>query len=93
MAHDMSSMDMPGMDMAGMPHHGARTSHDGAPDHDGSSLCPFAAAATTMASSHAAFLSVSIAVESSLLRLPYQPFVPRGTIVPTRLPRGPPNLA
>ena len=98
-SQDMSTMDMPGMDMAGMDmsgmaHLGGHPSHDGgSQDHEGSSLCPFAAAATTMASGHTALLSVAIAVETGTVQLPDQPFVPPGTIVPTRLPRGPPSLA
>lgn len=99
MDHDMSAMGMSGMhmagmDMAGMAHHGSHPSHDGGTqDHEGSSLCPFAAAATSMAAGHAALLAVSLAVESGAILLPEEPFIPRGTIVPTRLPRGPPSLA
>lgn len=99
MAHDVSSMDMSGMDMAGMDmsgmaHQGSHPSHSGgSTDHEASSLCPFAAAATTMASGHTAVFAVTVAVEGGSVQLPDQPFVPRGTIVPTRLPRGPPSLA
>jgi hypothetical protein len=99
MSHDMSTMDMSGMDMAGMDmsgmaHAGGHPAHGGgSQDHEGSSLCPFAAAATTMASGHACLISVAVAVDSGPVLLPEQPFVPRGTIVPTRLPRGPPSLA
>ena len=95
MIHDMSSMDvsgtdMAGMNMAGMAHHGGRSSHSGGrPDHEGA-VCPFAAAATAMASGHTAVLAVSVAVEAGSMQLPDQPVVPPGTIVPTRLPRGPP---
>jgi len=81
MHDDMPGMDMPGMHMA---------QHSG---HEGSSLCPFAAAATTMASGHGAVNTVSTLVESVAVQLPEPPLVPRGTIVPTRLPRGPPGLA
>lgn len=91
---DMSGMDMAGMDMAGMTHHAGHPSHDGGTqDHEGSSLCPFAAAATSMAAGHTVLLAASEAVESGAVQIPEQPFVPRGTIVPTRLPRGPPSLA
>ena len=94
MNHDMSAMDMSGMNMAGMAHPGGHPAHGGgSQDHVGSSLCPFAAAATTMASGHAFVLSVAVAVDSGPVLLPEQPFVPRGTIVPTRLPRGPPTFA
>jgi hypothetical protein len=91
---DMSDMNMAGMDMAGMAHPGGDPSHGGgSQDHEGSSLCPFAAAATAMASGHAAAYSVAIFSESEAVQLPEQPLVPRGTIVPTRLPRGPPAVA
>ena len=94
MNHDMPAMDMSGMDMAGMTHPGGHPAHGGgSQDHEGSSLCPFAAAATTMASGHTALLSVTVAIETGPVLLPEQPFVPRGTLVPTRLPRGPPAFA
>lgn len=94
MGHDMSTADMSGMDMAGMAHAGGGPVHGThSQDHDGSSLCPFAAAATTMVSGHTAIASVAVAVETGAVLLPEPPFVPRGTIVPTRLPRGPPSLA
>ena len=94
MNHDMPAMDMSGMDMAGMTHPGGHPAHGGgSQDHEGSSLCPFAAAATTMASGHTALLSVTVAIETGPVLLPEQPFVPRGTLVPTRLPRGPPACA
>lgn len=89
MGHDMSAMDM-----SGMSHHGGQPSRGGgSQDHLGSSLCPFAAAATTMVSGHTAVIAVAGAGESGAIQLPDQPLVPRGTIVPTRLPRGPPSLA
>ena len=90
MVHDMSAMAMSGEDMA---HHADHASQDGgSPAHPGSTFCPFAAAATPMASSHAASL---LAVHSVVtkLDLPSARVVPRGTIVPTRLPRGPPSSA
>jgi len=99
MSHDMSSMDMSGMDMStmdmsGMAHPSGKPVHgSGAPDHESSSLCPFAAAAAPMATGHAALLSVAAIVDARAVRIPDLPFVPRGTIVPTRLPRGPPSLA
>ena len=99
MGHDMPSMDMSDvdmstMDMSGMLHTGSHRSHGGGPqDHEGSSACPFAAAVTAMASGHTSVYSVAIYCESRSVQLPEQRFVPRGTIVPTRLPRGPPSLA
>jgi hypothetical protein len=46
-----------------------------------------------MATGHAALLPVTATVELATVQLPDQPFVPRGTLVPNRLPRGPPSLA
>ncbi len=99
MSHDMSSMDMSGMDMAamdmsGMAHPGDEPAQgSGSQDHESSLLCPFAAAATTMANGHTTIPSVGVDVETGPVVLPERPFAPRGTIVPTRLPRGPPLLA
>lgn len=95
-AMGMSSMDMPGMDMSGMDmaNHAGRTPSDrGLPYHLGSSLCPFAAAATTMASSPTAVLVTAAQPVAHRIDLPHQAIVPRDTVVPTRLPRGPPALA
>ncbi len=96
MSHDMSDMDMSGMDMSGMDmsQHADQQSKTGSlPDHEGSGFCPFAAAATPMASWHVVTLLSVIDVITPRVNLPPQPFVPRGTIVPTSLPRGPPSLA
>jgi len=85
---DMGSMDMSGMDTsqpAGIPGHGGH-----APDHESMGICPFAAAAGTMAVLDAPSISVHSPFVSTDIDLPAQPFIPRGTIVPTRLPRGPP---
>lgn len=95
MNDDMSDMDMADMDMAGMDmaHHGTPPKRGGSPGHERLSVCPFAAAATSMASGHVA---IAIAVPPAIARqidFPFLPFVPRGTVVPTRLPRGPPALA
>lgn len=94
--HEMSAMEMAGMDMSGMglAHQAGHPSKDGGgPDHEGSSLCPFAAAATSMASSYTPVLVAIVHTVVPRIDLPSQPFVPRGTIVPTRLPRGPPTVA
>ena len=93
MTHGMSATDMAGMDMSGMdmsPVAGHSPSRGGSPDHDASSVCPFAAAATTLAGGHTVILLVIAISVTGPIDLPPQPFVPRGTIVPTRLPRGPP---
>ena len=83
--------DMAGMDMSqhsGTPGHGGQ-----APDHESSGVCPFAAAAATMAALDVPSLSAHSPFVSTDIALPPQPFIPRGTIVPTRLPRGPPAFA
>ena len=88
---DMSAMDLSGMDLsqhAGTPGQGGHT-----PDHESSGVCPFAAAAATMAALDVPSLSVHSPFDSTAIALPPQPFIPRGTIVPTRLPRGPPAHA
>jgi hypothetical protein len=83
--------DMSGMDAS--QHSSHSTPGDRSSEHDGASLCPFAAAATTMASGHAAVPAAFVHSVTRGNNVPRQPLVPRGTIVPTRLPRGPPNLA
>ena len=88
---DMSGMDMPGMDLGT---HGGHSDHNGnSPSHDGMGMCPFAAAATAMASPQAVNAVVLAHLVSTAVEIPPQPFVPRGTIVPTRLPRGPPSYS
>jgi len=63
------------------------------PDHDGMGVCPFAAAATAMAPHRADAAMVLVRSVSLPVEIPSQTFIPRSTIVPTRLPRGPPSLA
>lgn len=95
-SHEMPAMEMAGMDMSkiGLTHQAGHPSKDGGqPDHEGSSLCPFAAAATSMASGYTPVLVAVVHTVVPRIDLPSQPFVPRGTIVPTRLPRGPPTVA
>ena len=99
MPHDMSGMDMSGMDMSSMdmsgmamPGHPGSPSHGGhAPDHESMGICPFAAAASTMSAPHAIAVVVFAHLIPASIALPPQEFIPRGTIVPTRLPRGPPT--
>jgi hypothetical protein len=94
-AHSMPH-DMSGMNMAGMSRHGHSSSHgDGgnAPDHGGMALCPFAAAAVAISAPHAVSAVVFAHLIPTSIELPPQEFIPRDTIVPTRLPRGPPSLA
>ena len=95
-SHEMSGMDMAGMDMSGMDmgSHAGHSGHDGGPpSHDSMGMCPFAAAAAAMASPQAANAVVLAHFVSTAVEIPEQPFVPRGTIVPTRLPRGPPSYS
>jgi hypothetical protein len=86
----VSGRDMAGMDMnvhdhghgsGGVPH-----SHDDA----GTGTCPFAAAASVMAPVHAVPALLIWQVTSTITSFPPEKPLPRGTIVPTRLPRGPP---
>ena len=95
MSHEMAGMagmDMSGMDMPGMDSHPVHD--DGASKHGGLSLCPFAAAATAMASGHAALAVTELLPPvARKIELPSLPFVPRTALVPSRLPRGPPMFA
>lgn len=92
-AHDMPKMGAAGMDMAGMdmsqhtnhPNQGSRSPH-----HEGMGVCSFAAAATGLAFSHAWLPSARLQIVSTTIAFPPEKLLPRGTIVPTRLPRGPP---
>ena len=101
MPHDMSGMDMAGMDMSSMDMSGMAMSGDSGSlghgghgsDHEGMGICPFAAAATTMSAPHAVSAVTFAQLIPAAIEPPPQEFIPRGTIVPTRLPRGPPSLA
>jgi len=85
--HVSSSPDLPG--------HGDTTSGGGGTDprHPNANLCPFAAAATTMAAAQSAISLVVSAVQVSGADPAPRSFIPCGTLVPTRLPRGPPAIA
>jgi len=86
-ADTMSGMDMSGMDMTGMADPGAPGPHHGV------ELCPFAAASCAMAAGHAPLLTISSPVPIARIVFPPERIIPRGTLVPTRLPRGPPAIA
>ena len=94
-AHDMSatgqmSMDMTGMDMV----HASHSKHGGtAPDHENAGVCPFAGAATAIATHQSSPLAVLSHIVSTAVEIPPQPFGPRDSIAPNRLPRGPPSFA
>ena len=83
----MPGMDMPGMDMSGNADHGT----GGPAPHHGTDLCPFAAIATVMAAGDAPTLAALTPFVPAVIVFPAQKSIPRGTIVPTRLPRGPPD--
>jgi hypothetical protein len=85
MNHDMAGMNMSGTDMAPTAVHSHHT-----PDHESMGMCPFAAAATAIAWWHTGMTAGLAPAVSSNVELPQNSFVPRGTVVPTRLPRGPP---
>ena len=93
--HEMSATEMADM---GMPdtmsdHHAGPAKGRGSPEHGGSGCCPFAVAATAMASGDTEVASAAIPDSPRQINLSTERFVPRGTIAPTRLPRGPPSLA
>ena len=92
--HDMAAMEMAGMDMSGMEmaHGAGHAKGDGSPERGHPGMCPFAAAAATMASHQVAVTIAAVPAAVRQVALPVLPFVPRRTIVPTRLPRGPPLL-
>lgn len=88
---DMSGMAMPGMDMPGMDMSGNSDQGAGGPSQrHGMEFCPYAAVASVMAAGHAAPPAVSTPLIPSVILFPPEQSLPRGTIVPTALPRGPP---
>ena len=94
-AHDMP--DMPGMDMGDMDmsaHPSPSGQGDHSPEHDSMGVCPYAAAAAFLAIMLASSApSALLPVATPLTTFPPEIPLPRGTIVPTSLPRGPPSLA
>jgi hypothetical protein len=86
----MPGMSMPGMDMSGrMDHAGA----GGPSQPHGTELCPFAAGGSAMAVEPAPPLTAFTLLVVTFLVFPPEKSIPRGTIVPTTLPRGPPRFA
>jgi len=79
---------------SGLPGHGDTTFEGGGTDprHPNANLCPFAAAATTMAVAQSAVSLVVSAVRVSEVDPAPRSFIPRGTLVPIHLPRGPPTI-
>lgn len=92
---ESEDMNMPGMDMS--DHAGPPSTARHSPDQPPSSFCPFAAAASAtspLASEPAALLVITFTgVLTHRIDPPPEPVRPHRTIVPTRLPRGPPSLA
>ena len=90
---ELPGMAMGGMDMAGENGRGhadhAGRHHQG-PAHEGMGNCPFAAAAGVIGPAQAPSTFVSSQPVPSAVLLPVALVIPRGTIVPTQLPRGPP---
>ena len=89
--NSMAGMDMPGMDMSGKANH----SDARAPSHrhEGVQICLFSAFARVMAVGRAPLLAAFPLFLSSTSVFPPEKSIPRGTIVPTSLPRGPPVSA
>jgi hypothetical protein len=93
-AHPNTMADTPGIsgmadtpDMAGMP---GMAEHRGQSQHENQSDCPYAGATTGTALVHLAAAMLLPQLPSSSAVFPPDRYIPRGTIVPTRLPRGPP---
>jgi hypothetical protein len=82
------AMDMPGMDMS------AKTdqANASAPSHrhEGVQICLFSAVTRLMTAGHPSALAAFPLVVSGTTVFPPEKSIPRGTIVPTSLPRGPP---
>lgn len=88
-------MDMARKDLARMgvsQHCGTTGEHGGLPNHESMGICTLTAAATNLAVLNVPGIAAISRVVSTDVALPPQPFMSRGTIVPTGLPRGPPAL-
>ena len=87
--HDMAAM----ADME-MSHPGPQSSQNtGTRDHTTSTFCPFATAATAMASAHTLILPTTVRTAPEDTRQPSQSLRRRTTIALAGLPRGPPATA
>ena len=78
--------------MAGMVHHGNHAHHDHV-QHNAQGNCPYAGATAALALVQWAPPTLLAHSVRAVTLIPPERFIPRGTIVPTRLPRGPPALA
>ena len=88
-AHSAGHQDMPGMDMsdhgAGGMDHGGKS-----PGHEGMGFCPSGAAVTVFTLSQALATAAYAPIVKLNVRFVPGPLIPQGTVIPTRLPRGPP---
>jgi len=83
--------DMPGMDMSAHAKHPGQGGHS--PGHESMGVCPYAAAASVLAITHAPAPVALLQIVSTTIVFPPEKSLSRGTIVPTSLPRGPPSVA
>ena len=97
MAHPMA-MDMPGYDMSAMDmgpaasKGGAHAGHQGMA-HEGSCAYATSASGSALSTVHSLPPVAYVPSTPNDVPAPVEPLIPRGTIVPTRLPRGPPALS
>jgi len=84
----MADMDMFAMDMPNQPDQPMAPGKSN--KHTGQTLCPFAAAATTMAATGLCALLLIAHSVPALADFPPDRWIPRSAFVPSRLPRGPP---
>ena len=87
-SHDMPGMDMGGMDMPGQAKQAGQGGHS--PEHESMGVCPYAAAASVLALTHAAAPSALLRIVSTAIIAASSAIAPRRAAVPTSLPRGPP---
>ena len=97
MAHSMA-MDMPGHDMSAMDmgpaaaKGGAHAGHEGMA-HEGSCAYATSASGSALSTVHSLPAVAYVPSTPNDVPSPAERLIPRGTIVPTRLPRGPPALS
>jgi len=97
MAHSMA-MDMPGHDMSAMDmgpaasKGGAHAGHQGMA-HEGSCAYATSASGSALSTVHSLPPVAYVPSTPNDVPAPVERLIPRGTIVPTRLPRGPPALS
>ena len=97
MAHSMA-MDMPGHDMSAMDmgpaasKGGAHAGHQGMA-HEGSCAYATSASGSALSTVHSLPAVAYVPNTPNDVPTPADRLIPRGTIVPTRLPRGPPALS